>query len=494
LTAKARHVASRPLDSAVTLAAAAPLLACPACRSELTELALRGDSVLACRQCDARFPLYRDGGNVIPWLFRDAEGVLLEWRARFNGYLHASSAEQARLQAALGDAHCSRAAAARIRLVVEAKEAQRRQIFELLAPLGLDSPRGTAALDRSGLLHGRLPRQQGLMSYYDNVFRDWAWENGENERLLGCIEQVLQALPGYSPGKVLTLGAGAARLPYDFHRRYRPELSLALDFNPLLVLLASRVLQGQTVPFYEFPVAPLDAASFAVLRRCAAPEALPAAPANFVLLLADGTQPPFRQACFDTVITPWYIDIVPQDLADCIRTVNRLLKDGGIWLNTGSLAFFHRNESLCYSEDEALELLKQNGFEVLRAQRDAIPYLQSPSSAHGRVERAFSFCARKVSQAGVPRPTANVPRWIREPGRPVPDLDEFVVASAAYLLKAQALAAIDGRRTLEEIAALVAKRYGLQKSEARGAVERILLEIFATAELDKTDAAAGLVE
>lgn len=495
MTAKIRQLVPRSADAAgAALAAIAPLLACAACRSELDPLVPRGDSLLVCRQCGTRFPLYRSGGAVIPWLFRDPDGALLEWRARFNSYLHASSSEQARLQATLQDPHCTKAAAARIAPVAKAKEAQRRQIFELLAPLGLDVPRSSATLDRSGLLHRKLPRQQGLLSYYDNVFRDWAWENGENEQILECVTRALQAVPDYSAGKVLTLGAGAGRLPYDFHRRFKPELSVALDLNPLLVLFASRMLQGHTVPFFEFPVAPLDRASFSVLRNCAAPEPLSPAAGDLALVLGDGVAPPFRQGRFNTVLTAWYIDILPQDLADCVRTVNRLLAEGGVWINTGSLAFFHHNEAWCYSEEETLELLRANGFQVLAAERTAIPYLQSPASAHGRVERAFSFCARKVSTAGAPKPVAHVPPWIREPDRPVPDLDEFVVASAAYLLKAQALAAIDGRRTIDEISALVAKRYGLQRSEARGAVERILLEILEAMEVNNSHSTAPLIE
>jgi hypothetical protein len=467
------------------------LLACPACRSEEPGLALRGDA-FHCRQCEARFPLYKNGAHTIPWVFRDPDGALLEWRARFNSYLHSSTAEQTRLSGALADPHCSRAAAARISAVRKAKEAQRRQIFELLAPLGLDTPRNSTALDRSGLLHGKLPRQQGLVSYYDNVFRDWAWNNGENDSMLECLSRVVESVPGYRAGKVLTLGGGAGRLSYDFHRRFAPEVSITLDLNPLLVLLASRVIQGQTVPLHEFPIAPLNRASFAVPWNCAAPEPLSdAALASFALVLGDGTQPPFKRGAFDTVITPWYIDIVAQDLADCVRNVNRLLRSGGIWLNTGSLAFFHRNEAWCYSEEEALEIVRANGFEVLAHERAAVPYLQSPMSAHGRVERALSFAARKIAPADVPRPNPYLPQWIHEPYRPVPDLDEFVVASAHHLLKAQALAAVDGRRTLDEISALVAKRYGLQRSEARSAVERILLEIF-EATLTKPDSMAPL--
>jgi hypothetical protein len=475
-----------------SLAACAPLLACPACRSELGDLAVRSDALL-CRQCGTRFPLYRSGAATIPWMFRDPDGTLGEWRARFNNYLHASTAEQARLAAAASAPHCGPAAALRIAALVKAKEAQRRQIFDLLSPLGLDTPRASGALDRTGLLYGKLPRQQGLLRYHDNVFRDWAWENGENERILECLARVLLPVGRYAPRRALALGAGACRLPYDFHRRYGLELTAALDLNPLLLLLASRVLQGQTVPFYEFPVAPLDQASFAVLRACGAPQPFtPTELKGFFLVLGDGLHAPFKPSAFDTVLTPWYIDIVPQDFADCARTVNHLLEPGGLWLNTGSLAFFHRNEAWCYSEEEVLAHLRANGFEVLAAERTTVPYLHSPSSAHGRVERVLSFSARKVAPASVPKPTAYVPSWLRDPQRPVPDLDEFVVASASHLLKAQALSAIDGRRTLEEIAWLVAKRYGLQKSEARGAVERILLEIFEASTLGKDDDVTAL--
>jgi hypothetical protein len=229
-----------------------------------------------------------------------------------------------------------------------------------------------------------------------------------------------------------------------------------------------------------------------VLRTCAAPEPLTNAElANFYLLLGDATQPPLKQDAFDTVLTPWYVDIISQDFLDCARTVNRQLRTGGIWVNTGSLAFFHRNEAWCYSEEEVLELLVGNGFEIVATERATLPYLQSPASAHGRVERVFSFAARKIAAAPMPKPVSYLPPWVREPDRPVPDLDEFVVASAHHLLRAQALAAIDGKRTLEEIALLVAKRYGLQRSEARGAVERILLEIFEAMQ-SKTDSITEL--
>jgi hypothetical protein len=166
-----------------------------------------------------------------------------------------------------------------------------------------------------------------------------------------------------------------------------------------------------------------------------------------------------------------------------------MLKKGGVWLNTGSLAFFHRNEAWRCSDEEVLKLIAAAGFEVVAAGRATIPYLQSPASAHGRVERAFSFSARKVADAGAPQRDSYLPAWLLDVARPVPDLDEFVVASTDHLLKAQILGAIDGHRSVAEIALLIAKRYGLQLVEAQGAVQRVLVELYETSAPERTDSA-----
>jgi uncharacterized protein YbaR (Trm112 family) len=459
------------------LAALVPLLVCPSCRDSTASLTLRVDRLL-CRRCKTSFPVYRNGPAVVPWLFRDPEAVRLEWRARFNGFRHANASEQSRLEAALNENRRNKAVAERLTRLIDARETQRKQVMELLAPLKLGAPRTHPNLDRAGALHGKLPKQQGLVSYYANIFRDWSWDNSENDSLLETVRRVLRSQGNFRAGKLVTLGAGACRLSYDLHREYCPDLSVAVDINPLLIFLASRVIYGETVAFHEFPVAPLNKASFAVPRNCVAPQPLTTdGSTHFSFVLADAMDNPFKPGSFDTALTPWLIDIIPQSFSECARAVNQVLKTGGTWLNTGSLAFFHRNEAWCYSQEEVLKLLEAGGFEVLASERSTIPYLQSPASAHGRIERAFSFSARKVADSAPPQRNQYLPKWLVESGEPIPDLDEFVVAAANHLLKAQILAAIDGRRSTDEIALLVAKRYGLQISEARGAIQRILADL-----------------
>ena len=405
-------------------------------------------------------------------MFKEPTTARLEWKARYHGLLNENSRELERLRSARDANRSSDVGLERIARLLQARETHRRQLNDILGPLDLDSIDWPA--DAASLLNGKLPRSQGLSSYISNVFRDWAWNNGENEASLAAVESVLAAATDRDIGAVLTLGAGACRLPYDLHRRHSASRSIVVDFNPLLMHIGSSVVQGRPVDLYEFPLAPLDAESFAVPQTLAAPEQINGA--NFHFVLGDALNPPFAASSFDTVVTPWLIDIIPQDLRSFMPQVNRCLKKGGVWANTGSLAFFHKDETWRYSEEEVLELLEKCGFEVLAAERQSVPYLQSPYSGYGRVEKVFSFSARKIEDVEIPSPRAYLPSWILDTGLPVPASTEADISSSHHLLKAQVLATIDGKRTIKQISRILSRQYGLGKQETIHAVQRILID------------------
>lgn len=453
------------------------LLACPACNlpGQLRSAA----SSLECAQCGTSFPVVVNGGATIPWLFPDPASTLLEWQARFRGFLHLNHLEQTRLEQALADASLPKRSRRRIEGLLAARKSQRVQVIELLEPLGFDPAEADDRPNPVDRLGSKVPKHQGLLSYHDNIFRDWSWNNGENEIQLRALEAVMEADQRERLGSTLTLGAGACRLAYDIHRNHYVDLSVAVDMNPMLLLLASRVIHGETVPLHEFPVAPLDSNSFAVKRDCHAPQSIEDyGQSRFSLLFADAMNPPFEAASFDTIVTPWLIDVIPQDMREFIPRVNQLLPKGGVWFNTGSLAFVHPDERWRYGEDELLALVQDNGFEILSVKRSTIPYLQSPSSAHGRVETILSFSARKVCHVPVPPRFEYLPGWLRDGNEPVPDMTELVLASSNHLLQAQVFAAIDGKRTVEDIGRLLAQQYGLLTAEAVVAVKRILVEAY----------------
>src|SRR5690606_32887966 len=95
---------------------------------------------------------------------------------------------------------------------------------------------------------------------------------------------VAAALTDHKLGRTLVLGAGAGRLAYDIHTQLAPDTTVALDFNPLLMIIARRVTQGENVELYEFPIAPRTAADQAVLRTLSVPSL---APDGLMWMLAD---------------------------------------------------------------------------------------------------------------------------------------------------------------------------------------------------------------
>ena len=470
---KARR-ARTPATLPAGFAALSELLACPVCANEeiFVDVAARS---LQCDSCDARFPWFRCGQTSIPWMFPDPELTRLEWKARYNGFLQANSAEQARLKKGLGESRNSIAGRRRINRVLKGRKKHREQVTQLIAPLELRDLDWPA--DSADLLHRKLPRNQGLSSYTSNIFRDWAWDNGESEALLIAMDRVLKADSRKELGKVLTLGAGACRLPYDVHRKYQPELSVVADINPLLLQVGSAVISGETITLHEFPIAPLNEASFAIEQKCRAPAGDGTINnENFHFVLADATSPPIAKQAFNTVITPWLIDILPQDLREFVPRVNQLMPEGGVWLNTGTLAFFHKEVSWCYSEEEVLGMVEENGFELLSVERQPVPYLQSPHSAHGRMENVLSFCARKYDEATIPQSYHYLPDWIVDTAQPVPNSADIVVSSSSHLLSAQVLATIDGKRSINQISRAVASQYGLGTPETIQAVKRVLVD------------------
>ena len=120
-----------------------------------------------------------------------------------------------------------------------------------------------------------------------------------------------------------------------------------------------------------------------MLRRLSAPAP---ARAGLELVAADALQPPFADGAFDTVVTPWFIDIIGEPFARVAARVNLLLKPGGRWINFGSLAFSRAAHAERIGLEEVLELLPPAGFGALSVRETTMPYMRSPASRHARIE------------------------------------------------------------------------------------------------------------
>ena len=439
------------------------LTACPRCDKsplDATEKSFR------CSACKVDFPSV----SGIPWLFAEPEASMGEWRNRLHFALQQLAMKSQLLEAEVKSAEKDSLTARRLAAQKSAIDGEREQLRELLAPVDVQS--STASYETYLAMRTRLPSDQGITTYFNNIHRDWAWGDEENAASLDIVAEVAGDA---SLGDTLVLGSGASRLAYDIHQQLSTNRTVALDFNPLLLLVAKTVTEGDELTFYEFPLAPKGIDDFAVERALKAPEAVKE---GFHLVLADVLRPPFGAQSFDTVVTPWIIDIVNEALPIQAARINGLLKPGGRWINFGSLAFDHPERARCYSREETLAIVESAGFAAPTTKEETIPYMCSPASRHGRRETVLAFSAAKTDAVDAPGRHRALPDWIVTGGEPVPALPAFQSQAVTTQIHAYIMSMIDGQRTIPDMAAIMEQQKLMTKEEAIPAIRNFLTRMY----------------
>jgi uncharacterized protein YbaR (Trm112 family) len=325
------------------------LLACPRC--DKTPLSQTGRACeLRCAACKIDFPAV--GG--IPWLFAEPQYSLAEWRNRLHFLLMRLGRDIQRIDDELADRKLHTLTRKRLDSQRMTTQVHRDSLRQILEPMDVQASQ--SGYESYLALRTRLPADQGLHTYYPNLHRDWSWGHEENEASFAQVHNILNS--NDEIGDVLVLGAGACRLAYDLHMKSQARTTIAMDFNPLLLLVADRIIRGETLDLYEFPIAPKSMNDYAVMRTLSAE-----APVRegFHLVFGDVSRPPFAVGRYDTVLTPWIVDIVTEDLPVLAARINGLLRPGGRWLNFGSLAFSHPEFSRKYSPEETLAFVQEAG-------------------------------------------------------------------------------------------------------------------------------------
>ena len=440
------------------------LLACPRCdKTPLSET----DGSYRCEACKIDFPSI-DG---IPWMFAEPQATLGEWRGRLQFSLQQLSQESARLETELDNKDLRPLTKRRIERYRKATDSHRRALQKLLQPVDVQSMLGTHETYLA--LRTRLPADQALNTYYANVHRDWSWGDEENDASLKQVRSVLHE--NAELGDVVVLGAGAGRLAYDLHMQTDCTSTIAMDFNPLLLLIARSVIKGESLKMYEFPIAPRSLEDDVVLRTLSAPEVVRD---GFHLVLGDALRPPFAAGAFDTVVTPWLIDIVTEDLPILAARINALLKPNGRWINFGSLTFSHPDRARRYSPEETKGIVAENGFSDPYVSDATIPYMCSPASRHGRRERVFTFSAYKERDAEQPARHRALPDWIVTGKEPVPLSPSFRSQAMTTQIYSFIMSLIDGKRTLQDMAIVLEKQKLMTREEAEPAIRSFLTKMF----------------
>lgn len=351
---------------------------CPSCGHEL--IVGVGEESIACARCLRAYP--RVAG--IPVLLPSAEQHVALWQRQLGLLLERGESTLTALTDAAGEPSLDAATRARLSALGCAVKAQVDDVARILEPaLG-------GALTPAG---GGLPR--GVVEYIGLLYRDWGWSSvgyRENEPALAELERLLR---GRELGRMLVFGAGACGLAYELHVRHGAYETVALDIDPYLLVIAERVVRGESVRLTEASLKWIDASDVSRQWQLKA-ESGPLGREAFRCVFADGLAPPFAHESFDTVVTPWFIDQVPRDLPAFIRTLRELLRPGGCWLNQGPLVYpeqmpFERR----YARQELFDLARATGLEVDDWSRTSQRYLVSPLTGNGKIESVLSFVATR---------------------------------------------------------------------------------------------------
>lgn len=332
----------------------------------------------------------------------------------------------------------------------------------------LSSIRAIAPLPRELLEAGGFKIQgqtSQLLSYSRNILRDWAFNTGENE----AVFEVLKDLVKEISQKTAVLGMGAGRLTYDYHQAGLSEKTIGLDLNPVMLLTAKSLFEGNGLHVADISYAPKDKKNVGEILPCRIPT--PLLP-GLSLAFADAYDLPFPTESIDTVITPWLIDILPQPLEVLTREIHRVLKLGGRWINIGFLNFMLPDRRKNYVCEEVEELLSVEGFAQIQMLQRKTPYLISPMSAQERTELLTAYRAVKTGPARANQQSAE--DWRQNTSLPVPILDSMKAYAGTANMQLKIFSYIDGATSVDNVADHLQQKFNINREQARALVLQFL--------------------
>jgi uncharacterized protein YbaR (Trm112 family)/SAM-dependent methyltransferase len=437
-------------------------LVCPECRGGAA-LQARPDA-LYCSSCAGAFPYL--GG--IPVLMPRVSERLSQWSHRLAEFQAETNDAVRQLLAQSVEEGLLPRTRARLTTVADGLRRHAERIGELFRVAGLAE---VGSASGGGIETG------SILSYYTLVHRDWGWEPDVDE-VSPAVDALVAVLPAnFQMGRTLVLGAGTARLAWELGNRIDGTAEiLALDINPLPFLVTKRLMVGEVVSMFELPGHPRRSTFACTERHLRAPSA---PPKGLQLIFADGLNPPVKDGSFDTVVTPWFVDQVPEDLADLPAMIRRVLRPGGVWLNQGPFVYdpVRTKPAHRYCADEFIQIVSGAGFTVSKATYLPQNHLASPVSAQGRSE--WVLCMHATLNA-TERSAVAEPHWLSNSGvdLSIPELPGLAHYAPPHPSIAAVARLIDGANSAQSIATSLVVSGELSETGATEAVRACLRVIW----------------
>jgi hypothetical protein len=102
----------------------------------------------------------------------------------------------------------------------------------------------------------------------------------------------------------------------------------------------------------------------------------------------------------------------------------------------------------------------------------------SPASRHGRKETVFTFAATKNVDVSPPPRHRALPDWIVTGKEAVPVTPSFRTQALTTRIYSYIMSLIDGRRTIEDMAAILEQQKLMPRAEAIPAIRNFLTRMY----------------
>ncbi|MGX5174539.1 hypothetical protein ACUR5C_11020 [Aliikangiella sp. IMCC44653] len=441
-------------------------LRCPKSGSSLQQVDTQLASTSTHTESTEHYPII----NGIPWLNKNPLHSMVDWSVKLNHFNQVLSEEVNLINNELKS--CSEIVKPRLQTLCKGKQNFIQQVNELVSPVLKAKVASKPVYDA---LTDRVPHTQNLLAYEANLYRDWVWGEQENRVTADFAYSMLQQTTN---NEMLVIGAGACRLAYDLHQKIslhsQNNITVANDINPLLLFAANQILFGPGLTIGEFPPAPKTDKDIFInheIPACHNP------PENFHLLFSDAATPALQAESFDTIVTPWVIDIQAHELSEFMRALNHYLPIGGQWINFGSLVFNQKKQAMRYSLSEIKQLAKVCGFEIEIERQIETPYLKSPYNAGYRMENITGWRAKKIQHCKHNPNLQVLPHWLTQTELPIPKTKEIQAFAFTHNMYADLASLIDGKLSLQQIAQKLAKEQAIDKAEALAMLKKFYLQL-----------------
>jgi hypothetical protein len=338
------------------------------------------------------------------------------------------------------------------------------------------SPMGWRTVDENAYLSylQQNPGSSFLARNMGCVFRDWCWGKKENQISLDILCELAQKSSLHEIS-CLVLGAGAGRLAADLQSQLKFSKMTLLDHNPFLLMVAKKMIEGESISLVEFPIVPQDADSFAKKQELVG---LPLPLENTEFILADLLDESLAFPQVDWVVTPWLVDVIQIDFSSFTNRINQLIPVGGYWMNFGPLGFNNPQLNDYYSIEEVKHIVSKEGFEIELNEYVPIPYMQSPLSNSHRTERVFGFRAKKLKNVDQkPLQFKEELPWESDPDQAIEIPVKEMRLKMGFEFNAFVCSLVEKSLSFREICDQVASQYQIPSGQITPMVHNVLRDI-----------------